>query len=62
LQVNAPICENELASTSFTASIKDVVNIPNGAYTVTYTVSGNTNVFQQLKTLPITFYISFSSK
>ena len=45
LQVNAPICENELASTSFTASIKDVVNITNGAYTVTYTISGNTNVF-----------------
>jgi gliding motility-associated-like protein len=45
LSVNAPICENELASTSFTASIRDVVAIPNDTYTVTYTISGNTNVF-----------------
>lgn len=41
LTVNAPICENEIAVTAFSATLKDVTNIPNGSYKVTYTISGN---------------------
>ncbi len=45
LQVNAPICENERSTTEFSASIRNVVAIPNGVYTVTYTISGSATVF-----------------
>ena len=41
LTVNTPICENEIGSTSISATLKDVINIPNGTYTITYTISGN---------------------
>ena len=40
LTVNAPICENEIAVTAFSATLKDVVNIPDGSYSITYTISG----------------------
>jgi gliding motility-associated-like protein len=53
LTVNAPICENEIAATTFSASLKDVANIPDGTYAVTYTISGNGS--------PITKISSFSN-
>jgi gliding motility-associated-like protein len=53
LTVNAPICENEIAATTFSATLKDVTNIPDGTYTVTYTISGNGS--------PITKISSFSN-
>jgi gliding motility-associated-like protein len=38
----APICENEIATTSyFYTTLKGVTNIPDGTYAVTYTISGN---------------------
>ncbi|MFH6971088.1 gliding motility-associated C-terminal domain-containing protein [Flavobacterium petrolei] len=40
LTVNTPICEKEIAVTAFSATLKDVVNIPDGSYSVTYTISG----------------------
>jgi gliding motility-associated-like protein len=53
LTVNAPICENEIAATTFSATLKDVANIPDGTYAVTYTISGNGS--------PITKTSSFSN-
>lgn len=41
LTVNDPICENDISTTSISATLKDVVNIPDGSYTITYTISGN---------------------
>ncbi|PWA07861.1 gliding motility-associated C-terminal domain-containing protein [Flavobacterium laiguense] len=41
LTVNAPICENEIAATTFSASLQNVTNIPDGTYAVTYIISGN---------------------
>jgi gliding motility-associated-like protein len=60
LTVNAPICENEIAATTFSASLQNVTNIPDGTYAVTYTISGNgspitktTSFFNNVLTFPI---------
>jgi gliding motility-associated-like protein len=53
LTVNAPTCENKIATTAFSATLKDVTNIPDGTYAVTYTISGNGS--------PITKISSFSN-
>lgn len=36
-----PICENEVAATAVSATIQNVINIPDGNYNVTYTISGS---------------------
>ena len=36
-----PICENEVATTTVSATIQNVTNIPDGSYNVTYTISSN---------------------
>lgn len=41
LTVNNPICENEIATTAFSGTIQNVTDIPDGTYSVTYTISGN---------------------
>ncbi|CAN1540500.1 Gliding motility-associated, C-terminal domain [Flavobacteriaceae bacterium] len=60
LTLNAPICENEIATSSFSGSIQNVVNIPDGTYSVTYTISGNgspitkaSSFFNNVLTFPI---------
>jgi gliding motility-associated-like protein len=53
LSVNEPTCENEIATTTFSATLKDVTDIPDGTYAVTYTISGNGS--------PITKTRSFSN-
>jgi gliding motility-associated-like protein len=60
LIVNAPICENEIAATTFSGTIQNVTNIPDGTYSVTYTISGNgspitktTSFFNNVLTFPI---------
>jgi gliding motility-associated-like protein len=60
LTLNAPICENEIATTAFSGTIQNVTNIPDGTYSVTYTISGNgspitttTSFFNNVLTFPI---------
>lgn len=60
LSVNAPICESEIATTTFFGTIQNVTDIPDGTYTVTYTISGNgspitktTSFFNNVLTFPI---------
>ena len=43
LSVNSSICESDIGRTLVQARISDVVNIPDGRYTITYTVSGAAN-------------------
>jgi gliding motility-associated-like protein len=45
LTVTTAVCENEVGSTAFSATIKDVVAIPDGSYTITYGISGNGSPF-----------------
>ncbi len=45
LTVNAPICESDLTATTFSGTISNVTDIPNGLYNVTYTISGNNTLF-----------------
>jgi gliding motility-associated-like protein len=60
LTLNTPICENEIATTTFSGIIQNVTDIPDGTYSVTYTISGNgspitktSSFFNNVLTFPI---------
>jgi gliding motility-associated-like protein len=60
LIVKTATCENEIAATNFSATLKNTTNIPDGSYDVTYTVTGNSlpitttqNFLNNILTFPI---------